>query len=67
MTLAMQSGIFVRINGGNYKFWQFGQWIEGCSASVPEQETATGRPYQVTGKQVNTVCSVFRFISAILS
>jgi len=35
---------------------------KGCSASVPEQETATGTPDLIAAKRVKTVCSVFRFI-----
>ena len=35
---------------------------KGCSASVPEQETATETPDLIAAKRVKTVCSVFRFI-----
>jgi len=37
----------------------------GCSASVPEHELPTGTPDPITGKRLNTVCSVFRFILPI--
>ena len=42
-------------------------WQKGCSTSPTGTGTATGTPYHIIGKSVNTVCSGFRFISAILS